>query len=187
VAGTSKVVTGLTNGTSYSFRVGAHNSSGYSAWSSAVNSTPTAPSGQFGALLPARLIESPGSVVNVSTLSALTSALSSASNGSIINITSSLNGGGVAYTITRNATSAAPIMITSSPGVLLTNFAMIEVRGSYLRFRGLDVGFGTIDGIKINVSANNIEVDHCLIHNAALNGINIQDSPANIQIWNNRV
>jgi parallel beta helix pectate lyase-like protein/Big-like domain-containing protein len=148
---------------------------------------PPPPPTQFGELLPARLPESAGSVVNVSSLSALSSALSSAANGSIINITANLNGGGNAYTITRVASASAPITITCNQGVLLTNFAMLEVRGAYLRFRGLDVGSGTIDGIKINVSAHDIEVDKCKIHHNARQGINIQDSPSNIQIWNNRV
>jgi hypothetical protein len=40
VPGTSLTVTGLTNGTSYSFRVSAHNSAGFGGWSAAVTATP---------------------------------------------------------------------------------------------------------------------------------------------------
>jgi len=40
ITGTSYTVTGLTNGTSYAFRVSAHNSAGYGDWTAAVNATP---------------------------------------------------------------------------------------------------------------------------------------------------
>ncbi len=141
----------------------------------------------FGSLLPARIAESTGPVVNVATLAQLQAALSSAANGSIINITSSMSGGGSILSLTRNASAGSPITITSSPGVLITGFGQWNVRGSYLRLRGLNIGYGTIDGIKIDTNAHHIEVDGCTVHHAARQGINVQPSPTDIQIWNNTI
>jgi hypothetical protein len=45
VTGTSYTVTGLANGTTYQFRVSAHNSSGYGDWTAAVTATPQGTTG----------------------------------------------------------------------------------------------------------------------------------------------
>lgn len=148
----------------------------------AMRSVPAVPI--FGGLLPARIPLSTGSVTNVATEAELTSALGSVPNGSIINITASLTGTGANYIIGRNASALAPITITRSPGVLITNYMMWDVRGSYLRLKDLDIGYGTIDNILIDVNANHVEIDGCIIHNAARMGINVQPSPTDIQVWN---
>jgi len=148
---------------------------------------PPPPDTKFGELLPARLVRPSGTTYEASTISQLTSLLGSVPNGSTINIVSDLNGGGNVMQFTRVASGAAPIRITSKPGIQLTNFAMIEVRGAYLLLDALDVGYGTIDGIKINVSAHDVEVSGSNVHHAKRQGINIQDSPMNVQVWNNRI
>jgi hypothetical protein len=48
VTGTSYTVTGLTNGTTYEFRVSAHNSSGYGDWTAAITATPQGATGGGG-------------------------------------------------------------------------------------------------------------------------------------------
>jgi hypothetical protein len=48
VAGTSFIVASLTNGTSYDFRVSAHNSAGYGGWSDAITATPQGSGGGGG-------------------------------------------------------------------------------------------------------------------------------------------
>lgn len=152
-------------------------------------STPPLPS-VFGSILAAnfpRLVESGGSVVNVSSLSALTNAFNTAPVGSIINLTANLDGGNSALIISRQAQAGAPITFTCDPGVTLRNFSQILLRGHYLRLRGLDIGNASIDCIKIDVNANFVEVDGCLIHDAGKMGINVQASPQNVQLWNNRI
>lgn len=153
----------------------------------------------LGGLLPARIGVSTGSVTNVATLAALTSALSSVPNGSVINITANIVGVGTPnyYVISRNAASGAPITITCDPGVTITGFTQWNIRGSYLRFLGLDIGYTVGDPsvaaaldpccFKIDTNANHIEIDGCRIHNAGRMGINIQASPTDIQIWNNTI
>jgi hypothetical protein len=155
---------------------------------SEVTATEVAPPNTFGELLPDRLAESAGATVNVSSLSALNSALSSAANGSIINITASINGGGATLTISRQASAAAPITITSDPGVVLSNFTRIYFgSGAYIRLRGLEITAFTGDGVKITSSAHHIEIDGCEIHDGYRQGILITSSAANVQIWNNRI
>lgn len=144
------------------------------------------PPSDFGNLLPPRLAESAGATVNVSTVSALQNALSSAANGSIITITANLNGGGSQLNFSRSASAAAPITITCNPGVVLSNFSQFYISsGGYLRFLGLELdGFGPA-GFKITGSAHDIEIDGCHIHDADRQGILVTSGASNIQIWNN--
>lgn len=144
------------------------------------------PPATYGDDLPDRLAESAGSTINVASTAALTAALGSAANGSIINITASLNGGGQQLQISRVASAAAPITITCDPGVLITNFSQWYVTGQYLRFRGLDISGSTLAGIKFDGAANNNEIDSCVIHNNLKMGILVYcvTYPDNIQIWN---
>lgn len=144
----------------------------------------------FGSSLPARIAQSTGSVTNVATTAELTSALSSVANGGIINITANLNGGGAILTITRAGSAAAPVTITSDPGVLITNFYQWNIRGSYLRFKGLNIGSATLDGIKIDTGANHIEIEKCKVHNSSRQGIIIGgagDQIADVQIWDSEI
>lgn len=141
----------------------------------------------FGLSLPARLAESTFSTSNVSTAAALAAAVVSGATapGHTINITANINGGGALLAINTQGTAANPIHITSNPGVLLTNYSQIEVKGSYTRLRGLDIGYNTIDNIKIDSTGNNIEIDSCHSHNAARQGLLVSSPANNVQVWNN--
>lgn len=145
----------------------------------------------FGNLLPARLPVSSGAVFNVASLSALTAALNTVADGSIINISSAINGAGAEYVISRRASSAAPVTITANPGIAVTNFSQWTVLGAYLRFRDLELsGFGGA-GLKPTSggagTADHIDIDHCHIHNTARQGILITSNASNIQVWNNKI
>ncbi len=169
-------VSGLIPGRTYHYRVAAEPGS-------------VPPPGTYGFDLPDRLPESAGTTHNVSSVSALSSALSSAANGDIINITANLNGGGAQFAISRVASAGAPLTITADPGVLITNFSQWYVTGQYLRFRDLDVSGCALAGIKFDGNANNNEIDHCHIHDNTRMGILVYcvTPPDNIQLWNNTI
>ncbi len=146
---------------------------------------PSPPPGvTLGFSLPARLPESTGSITNVASVSALQSAMSSVPDGSIINITTSLTGGGSTLILDASGAPSAPITITCNVGVSLNGFAQVLVRGNYMRIRGIEFQNATIDGLKIDVNAHHIDVDRCHVHHCERMGINIQPSPTDIQIWN---
>lgn len=149
---------------------------------------PPPPPGIYGASLDAaapRIGASPGGSVTVSSFSALASALGSVSNGTTIYLDTSIDGGGSLWTPTRNAAAGAPITIArTNPGVLIQNFSQWDVRGSYLRFLGLDIGHNTIDAIKFDAGAHDCEVDGGKYHHSGKMGFNIQDPATNIQFWN---
>ena len=146
----------------------------------------------FGFLLPARLPESTGSTTNVSTEAGLTSALGSVANGSIINITANITGGGSGDTldITRVASSSAPITITCNPGVVISNYNQVNVTGAYLRLRGLDIADATgpnttAFGVKFDTNAHDNEMDGCTVRGSLNSGILVGlDSTNKHQIWN---
>jgi hypothetical protein len=110
--------------------------------------TPPPPSGTpcrsggwpSGSLLPARIAESAGAVVNVSTSSGLRSALANATPGQIIRLSAGRYGAGESsYAIGVSGTSSAPITI-EGPAVLDTT---LRISGSYIRVRNLEIDGST--------------------------------------------
>lgn len=143
----------------------------------------------FGATLAAsypRLPESTGSIHDVSTRSALESAVANDASGTIVRLTSSIVGSGSSDIIylTRNASLSNPITVTSVPGVVISNFMQFNIRGSGLRFRGLEIEGGSDCGIKIDTVGHDMEVDGCDIYDHARQGILWAQTVYNIQVWN---
>jgi len=145
------------------------------------------PPSVFGGFLPPRLPESTGSTINVASMAALTSAVNTAPTGSIINLTANINGGGAQVNFDRVASSAAPITITSNPGVVISNYSQWYLaQCAYIRFRGLEFTGGDC-AIKPTASSHDIEIDGCHIHNMTGQGILVTSSAYNVQIWNCRI
>lgn len=142
----------------------------------------------YGASLPARLPESTGSTTVVTTLNQLTSAIASASDGDIIQISGTISGGGATLSIGRDATALAPITIQ---GGKLSGFTRVSVSGaSYVWLRGIEITAFTGDGIKIDGGSHHIEIDGCHVHHGYRQGILVGSSTAvstNIQLWNNTI
>ncbi len=151
---------------------------------------PSPPTSTFGALLPPRIPQSTGPVVNVATLAELTAALTGAEEGSTINITQSIAAPSqfqtASYIISRNCAAAAPITVTASSGVLITGFLQWYITGSYLRFRGLDISRGDCP-LKPTDNAHHIDIDGCHLHDGSGQGILVSGSVHDIQIWNTRI
>lgn len=140
----------------------------------------------YGTLLPARLARSTGSVTNVSSLSALTSALGSVPNGSIINITADIVGSGRPdYVVSRSGSAAAPVTITCNPGVKIQSFRSFRLTGSYVRVSGLEITdngeFSTTDGIKLDGTF--LELEKMYLHDNIGSGVQVGSTASDIQIW----
>lgn len=159
--------------------------------------TPTQPppNPTFGSSLPPRLPESAGATYNVSTVAQLQSAVDTVPNGSIINITQSLNFNNTVWRPQRVAAPNAPITIKGNPGVIISNNLVWEItRGAYQRYRGLEFA-GCVDTIKptsypATEFSHDIEIDQCLFHNNTGQGMFVGSEQApytrNIQVWNSK-
>ena len=164
----SYAVTGLTNGTAYSFRVSAHNVKGYGMWTAPISVTPASPA-SLGTSLPARMPESVGPIVTVAAGGSVANAVNAASSGTTIQ----LHGGNYGLTSVSHKwfSETNPVTITSYPGeravfVGTTAYANAldfeDVSG--IRFRGITVDAPYDTGLKLE-DAQNVEIDGIIARN----------------------
>lgn len=143
---------------------------------------------QFGSLLPARLPESTGTEVQVSTRAQLAAQASGATPGTIVRIVAPINGAGAQLNFFCQGTPSAPITFTGTEAI--TGYTQWNVGGAaYVRFRGLDIGSFSDVGFRLTTASHHIELDGCDVHGCLRQGILITPTNAspNFQLWNNRI
>jgi len=146
-----------------------------------------------GSLLPARIAESTGSVINVSTSAGLRSALGSVNPGQIVRLAAGHYGAGeAAYSVSRSGTAAAPITIEGAGGAVLDT--TLKVSASYVRVRNLEIDGSTRsdeNGV-YGPGGSNVELCGLYIHDVTrggqyAQGIITSSSTSNWQIINVRI
>jgi hypothetical protein len=151
VTGTSYTVTGLTNGTTYYFRISAHNSAGYGAWGTAISAVPQGSGGTTTGVIPPTPPSSytlPASAIAVSTTAGLISAVSGSTRDIILE-----NG---------TYTNASSVMIGSH------RLWARNLGGATLNF-GLQIGGngstsgGEVHGLKLDISNSSVTFDNAAI------------------------
>jgi hypothetical protein len=132
---------------------------------------PPPPTGTFGSALYPRLVASPGSEIQVSTLSQLTSAIANAAPGSRIRNTGTIDIGGGDLTISRSGTSVAPFTLT---GGKFTNGRIVLNGSGYWWLKDFETQGAYWDGIKTQSGAHHFEIDSLHIHGKVNQGILVQ-------------
>jgi len=147
------------------------------------------PTAQFGADLPVRQKASPGPVVEVASLAALRTAISSGQAGRIVKLTASIDLGGQDLVINCQGTDVAPITVDLAAPV--SNGRVLISRAAYANVRFIDLGYSpSYDGLKITDGSHHVDVDGRggRIHHAKGQGILVTDpTTRDWQIWNVRI
>ena len=125
-----------------------------------------------GSLLPARIAESTGVVISVSSSAQLRSALAAVNPGSIIRLAPGHYGAGESgFDVNRSGTASAPITVEGSPGAVLDT--TLQMGASYVRVRNLEID-GTTRSDENGVEASggsNVELCGLYIHDITRGGI----------------
>lgn len=145
--------------------------------------TDVVPPVAFGDDLPARIPDSAGTTtIHVFALSELEAAIATVNPDEIISIDSDIFGFNRQLNVDCDGTLGT-IEITGT-GVL-SGFSQINVTGSFVCLRGLEIVGNTVAGIKVSSGADSIEIDQCHIHDNVKTGILVASPCSNVQIWNN--
>jgi len=153
--------------------------------------TPTPVPGGFGGSLPARLPESTGTVVNVSTYAEFNTALSTAANGSIVRCGAGVTIAGAI--ITRVASASAPITVENCRYVSGNGSQYpLRLSGRYIRIRNSELTDPTGPSSAIVYFLGlDCELDRVDIHGngtaTEVSGIFTSSSSARLQVWYSQI
>lgn len=155
----------------------------------------------FGTALPARLPEANGSIVSVSTLAELQSALPAVAAGTRIQAHGVTYGAGdpTQFSFATRGTRAEPVQLEAYPGEKPVLAKLFKVTGGAFRIRGFQVsknsyptdarlGKAAVPGggnVGFWVACPDAEIDRCDIYGSTMSGLFVDGD--RVQLWNTRV